>query len=119
MQENAELRYALGCNTKGDNREGFAEALGAARWSDVVVLCLGEDDDLERRECFPFFHRTTTDAGRTGKRTKKVGKPVVLILVNGRPLELNRLEPVSDAILEIWQPGVRRTADGGDIVRTY
>ena len=25
----AEMRYALGCNTKGDNREGFAEALGA------------------------------------------------------------------------------------------
>lgn len=38
----AELRYALGCNTQGDNREGFAEALDAARWSDVVVLCLGE-----------------------------------------------------------------------------
>ena len=27
---------------KGDNKEGFAEALEAARWSDVVVLCLGE-----------------------------------------------------------------------------
>lgn len=40
------------------------------------------------------------------KELKKAGKPVVLVLVNGRPLELNRLEPVSDAILEIWQPGV-------------
>lgn len=40
------------------------------------------------------------------KELKKVGKPIVLVLVNGRPLELNRLEPISDAILEIWQPGV-------------
>ena len=46
------------------------------------------------------------DFGELAKELKKAGKPVVLVLVNGRPLELNRLEPVSDAILEIWQPGV-------------
>ncbi|MDE7386416.1 MAG: glycoside hydrolase family 3 C-terminal domain-containing protein, partial [Muribaculaceae bacterium] len=34
------------------------------------------------------------------------GKPVVLVLSNGRPLELNRIEPHANAILEIWQPGV-------------
>ncbi|MCB6666194.1 glycoside hydrolase family 3 C-terminal domain-containing protein, partial [Phocaeicola dorei] len=37
---------------------------------------------------------------------KKTGKPIVLILSNGRPLELCRLEPVCDAIVEIWQPGI-------------
>lgn len=40
------------------------------------------------------------------KELKRAGKPMVLVLVNGRPLELNRLEPLSDAILEIWQPGI-------------
>jgi beta-glucosidase len=37
---------------------------------------------------------------------KKTGKPIVLVLANGRPLELVRLEPMADAIVEIWQPGV-------------
>jgi beta-glucosidase len=36
---------------------------------------------------------------------KKTGKPIVLVLSSGRPLELVRLEPLADAILEIWQPG--------------
>ena len=66
----AELRYALGCNTQGDNREGFAEALKLHAGL-MLLFLLGRDDDLERRECFPFFYRTTTDAGRTGKRTEE------------------------------------------------
>ena len=37
---------------------------------------------------------------------KKTGKPIVLLLSSGRPLELCRLEPVCDAIVEIWQPGI-------------
>jgi len=41
---------------------------------------------------------------------KKTGKQIVLVLSNGRPLELVRLEPLSDAIVEIWQPGIA----GGD-----
>ena len=102
----AELRYALGCNTKGDNREGFAEALGAARWSDVVVLCLGEMMTWSGENASRSSIALPQMQEELAKELKKVGKPVVLILVNGRPLELNRLEPVSDAILEIWQPGV-------------
>ena len=102
----AELRYALGCTTQGDNREGFAEALEAARWSDVVVLCLGEMMTWSGENASRSSIALPQMQEELAKELKKVGKPVVLILVNGRPLELNRLEPVSDAILEIWQPGV-------------
>ena len=102
----AELRYAAGCATKGDNREGFAEALEAARWSDVVVLCLGEMMTWSGENASRSSIALPQMQEELAKELKKVGKPVVLILVNGRPLELNRLEPVSDAILEIWQPGV-------------
>ncbi len=102
----AELRYALGCNTQGDNREGFAEALEAARWSDVVVLCLGEMMTWSGENASRSSIALPQMQEELAKELKKAGKPVVLVLVNGRPLELNRLEPVSDAILEIWQPGV-------------
>ena len=102
----AELRYALGCNTQGENREGFAEALEAARWSDVVVLCLGEMMTWSGENASRSSIALPQMQEELAKELKKAGKPVVLVLVNGRPLELNRLEPVSDAILEIWQPGV-------------
>ena len=102
----AELRYALGCNTQGDDREGFAEALEAARWSGVVVLCLGEMMTWSGENASRSSIALPQMQEELAKELKKAGKPVVLVLVNGRPLELNRLEPVSDAILEIWQPGV-------------
>ena len=37
---------------------------------------------------------------------KRAGKPVVVLLANGRSLDLTRISPVADAVLEIWQPGV-------------
>ena len=102
----AELRYAAGCATEGDNREGFAEALEAARWSDVVVLCLGEMMTWSGENASRSSIALPQIQEELAAELKKAGKPIVLVLVNGRPLELNRLEPISDAILEIWQPGV-------------
>lgn len=102
----AELRYALGCPTKENNREGFAEALEAARWSDVVILCLGEMMTWSGENASRSSIALPSIQEELAKELKKAGKPVVLVLVNGRPLELSRLEPISDAILEIWQPGV-------------
>lgn len=102
----AELRYAKGCATHGDNREGFAEALELARWSDVVVLCLGEMMTWSGENASRSSIALPQIQEELAKELKRAGKPMVLVLVNGRPLELNRLEPLSDAILEIWQPGI-------------
>lgn len=101
----AELRYALGCKPDGDDRSGFAEALEAARWADAVVLCLGEMRTWSGENASRSMIALPQIQEDLAKELKKAGKPVVLILSNGRPLELNRLEPLSDAILEIWQPG--------------
>lgn len=98
----AELRYAMGCN----DRSGFAGALDVARWSDVVIVCLGEMLTWSGENASRSTIALPQIQEELVKELKKAGKPVVLVLVNGRPLELNRLEPVSDAILEIWQPGV-------------
>ena len=102
----AELRYALGCKIEGEDRSGFAEALDAARWSDVVVLCLGEMKKWSGENASRSTIALPQIQEELAKELKKAGKPIVLVLSNGRPLELNRLEPISDAILEIWQPGV-------------
>ena len=44
------------------------------------------------------------------------GKPLVLLLSAGRPIELQRLEPKMDAILAVWQPGTRGGAAIADIL---
>ena len=102
----AELRYAMGCKLQGNDRSGFAGALDVARWSDVVIVCLGEMLTWSGENASRSTIALPQIQEELVKELKKAGKPVVLVLVNGRPLELNRLEPVSDAILEIWQPGV-------------
>ena len=86
----AELRYAMGCKLQGNDRSGFAGALDVARWSDVVIVTIA----------LPQIQEELV------KELKEAGKPVILVLSNGRPLELNRMEPLCDAILEIWQPGI-------------
>ena len=44
--------------------------------------------------------------GDDEEELKKTGKPVVLVLSNGRPLQLDRMAPLADAIIEMWQPGI-------------
>ena len=102
----AELRYAMGCKPQGNDRSGFAGALDVARWSDVVIVCLGEMLTWSGENASRSSIALPQIQEELAAELKKAGKPIVLVLVNGRPLELNRLEPISDAILEIWQPGV-------------
>lgn len=98
--------YADGCNFDGDDISGFAEASKVAKSADVIILCLGEKKTWSGENA----SRSTLALPKIQEQLllelKKFGKPIVLLLSNGRPLELNRIEPVCDAIVEMWQPGV-------------
>ena len=102
----AELRYAMGCKLQGNDRSGFAGALDVARWSDVVIVCLGEMLTWSGENASRSTIALPQIQEELVKELKEAGKPVILVLSNGRPLELNRMEPLCDAILEIWQPGI-------------
>ncbi len=102
----AELRYAMGCKPQGNDRSGFAGALDVARWSDVVIVCLGEMLTWSGENASRSMIALPQIQEELVKELKEAGKPVILVLSNGRPLELNRMEPLCDAILEIWQPGI-------------
>ena len=102
----AELRYAMGCKPQGNDRSGFAGALDVARWSDVVIVCLGEMLTWSGENASRSTIALPQIKEELVKELKEAGKPVILVLSNGRPLELNRMEPLCDAILEIWQPGI-------------
>lgn len=102
----ADILYAQGCGFEGENREGFAEALAVAGQADVVVLCLGEKRGWSGENASRSTIALPAIQEELLTELKKAGKPIVVLLVNGRPLELVRIEKQADAIVEMWQPGI-------------
>lgn len=101
------IRYARGADYAlgSDDRSGFDEALAAARASDVVVVAMGERADMTGEAA----SRTWLDLPGTQKELLRAlhetGKPIVLVLMNGRPLAIRWADEHIDAILEAWFPG--------------
>ena len=110
----ANLLYAQGCEIEKDDRSGFAEAVNVARRSDVVLLFLGESrwftgEDANRSQiALPLIQQELL------QKIKETGKPIVLIVSSGRAVELGKIEPLCDAIVEMWHPG---TMSGTPIAR--
>ena len=102
----AVLNYARGCDFDGVNETGFEEAFQLARKSDVIVACIGEMKRWSGENATRSTLALPAVQERLIAALKKTGKPVILVISSGRPIELGRLEPLSDAILEIWQPGI-------------
>lgn len=100
----ADIFYERGADFEGEDRSGFKSALEIAQKSDIIFVCLGEKktwggENASRSSItLPSIQEELLDV------LNKTGKPIVLILSSGRPIELKDLEPNSDAILEIWQP---------------
>ncbi|MFT3896330.1 MAG: beta-glucosidase BglX [Thermomonas sp.] len=102
---NAQVLFAKGAGISGDDRSGFEEAVATAKRADAVVLFLGEDADMSGEAS------SRTDIGLPGVQeqlalaVQATGKPVVLVLFNGRPLTLGALPERMPAILDAWFPG--------------
>ncbi len=85
---------------------GFADAVAAANAADQVVLALGETREMSGESAarsnikLPGAQQALIDA------IKKTGKPFVVVLFNGRPLDLTDVAASSPAILETWFGGV-------------
>jgi beta-glucosidase len=99
------VNYAKGCDVGCENADDFDEAVKAARSSDVVVVAVGEAADMSGEAA----SRSSLDLpGRQLELVKALqatGKPVVVVLMNGRPLTINWLAENSPAILETWFGG--------------
>ncbi len=100
------LNYAKGCHFEGTDETGFEAALKAAQKSDVVIVCMGEMKKWSGENATRSTIALPAIQEKLIRYLKKAGKPIILVLSNGRPLELGELDSLSDAILEIWQPGI-------------
>ena len=105
--DESNIFYAKGCDIESENTEGFKAAITAAKKADVVVMVMGE-----------HYHMSGEAASRTtiklpGLQTQLINtiakevpnKPIILVLMNGRPLDLSEEHKTVDAILETWFPG--------------
>lgn len=101
------LRYAKGCEINNDSTAGFDEAVRLARDSDVVILALGESAEMSGEAA----SRSSLDLpGRQldlAKAIHATGKPVVVVLMNGRPLTINWIAENVPSILETWFAGTQ------------
>lgn len=105
FSDGAEIRYAKGAELDKIKADELAQAVGTAQWADVVVLCLGE----QRRWSGENASRSTIALPdvqlQLAREIAATGRPVVMLLSSGRPLDLSEMEPLANAILEVWQPG--------------
>ena len=112
----ANVIYAEGCRKIGSDRSGFGEAMDAVAQADKVLMVIGEDWDWSGEAA------SRTDIGVPGiqsellKMIASAGKPVAVVLLNGRPLVLEEESKAADAILEAWCPGTMGAEAVTDIV---
>lgn len=98
--------YAPGSKTSRDqSTEGFAAAMAAARNSQMVFLFLGEEAILSGENHCRAFLNLPGAQEQLIESLAATGKPLVGIILAGRPLVLSKVEDKLDAILYAWHPG--------------
>lgn len=83
----------------------IADAVAKARRSDVVIACVGEVPNLNGEGASRTDISLPDAQQELLKALKAIGKPVVMVLVTGRPLTLAWENEAMDAILNVWSPG--------------
>ena len=103
----SKILTAKGCDFEGNDKSGFAEAVRVAKASDVVVVCLGHKGSWSGEN----QSRSTIEIPKIQEEllsaVEATGKPVVVLVTTGRPVELPRIEQKADAILQTWHSGIR------------
>ncbi|AOT70770.1 glycoside hydrolase family 3 N-terminal domain-containing protein [Geosporobacter ferrireducens] len=104
--------YEKGCDLLDNKEHNFPAAVKAAEESDVIIAVVGDTNTLNGET------RDRADLNLTGAQQKlletlkEIGKPLVVILINGKPLTIPWVKDNADAILEAWNPGM----EGGNAV---
>jgi beta-glucosidase len=128
VTEHVRINYAEGCHLYKDKVESlaepkdrFAEAVSAAKMSDVVIICLGLDESIEGEEGDVSNEYASGDKKHLNlpgmqqaflEAVYKVGKPVILVLLSGSALAVNWADQHIPAIIQAWYPG----AEGGKAI---
>lgn len=112
ISDKSKVTFNKGVEILKDDRSKMQAAINNARKSDVIVAVMGEFENMSGEAA----SRTNIDLPGIQKEflaeLKKLNKPIILVLMNGRPLDLTWENDNMDAILEAWFPGTM----GGDAI---
>ena len=109
--EKTTVNYAKGCDHLSDDTSGIAEAVNVAEASDIIVMVIGDkSNELGGKNTSGEGYdlaslKFTGPQEQLLKEVSQTGKPVILVLQNGRPLDLSVASDHADAILVTWFPG--------------
>jgi beta-glucosidase len=112
ITDKSKISFEKGVEVLGNKKGMMQKALSSAAKADVIVAVMGELENMTGEAA----SQTNIDLPGIQKEflaeLKKLGKPMVLVLMNGRPLTLTWENENMDAILEAWYPGTM----GGDAI---
>ncbi len=112
-----QVYYAKGCAVNDASTDGFAEAVEAARKAQVAIVVVGDKAGLTD-DCTSGEARDRADLDLPGVQPQLVkaiydtGTPIVLVMINGRPVSLGWIAESVPAILEAWFP----SEEGGNAI---
>ena len=91
--------------TAQEAQQATEDAVALARQSDVAILVLGEIDLMSGEYASRSSLKLSNGQEELLEAVSATGKPVVLVLINGRPLDISWAAEHVPAILEAWYPG--------------
>ncbi|WP_131536735.1 glycoside hydrolase family 3 N-terminal domain-containing protein [Pedobacter nototheniae] len=103
--DKTELLYAKGCEIEGTSTAGFAEAIETAKQADVVIMAIGETLDMSGEAKSKANIHIPGVQEDLIKAIQATGKPVVVLLMAGRPLIFNWTADNVPAIMYTWWLG--------------
>jgi beta-glucosidase len=102
LPESTEIKFVQGCNIDDVDTSGFVEAVETAKNSDVVILVVGESRGFSGEAASRTNINVPGVQEELIKRIYQTGVPVVVVLMNGRPLTINWTSENIPAIVEAW-----------------
>ncbi|WP_426670292.1 beta-glucosidase BglX [Mucilaginibacter sp. McL0603] len=108
MQSHAgqtKLLYSQGCGITDTSRKGFDDAIAAAKKADVVIMAMGEAPDMTGEAKSKSNIHLPGVQEELIKEIKATGKPVIVLLMAGRPMIFNWTADNVPAILYTWWLG--------------
>ncbi|WP_291101336.1 MULTISPECIES: beta-glucosidase BglX [unclassified Flavobacterium] len=100
------ISYAAGLSySRSESEEGFAEAIATAKKSDVILFFAGEEAILSGEAHSRADIRLPGIQEQLIDELYKTGKPIVLVIMAGRPITMEHILPKVSAVLMAWHPG--------------
>ena len=103
----AEILYAKGTDIEGDDGKGIAEAVAAARRAGLALLVVGESAEMSGEAGSRAYLDLPGRQKELVRAVAETGVPVVLVLMNGRPLTISWESAHVPAIVEAWFLGTQ------------